>query len=179
MVKGYRRVSVYAGPGAGKSVLATWLFAELKIAGTNIQFVEEYVKKWAYEKKPISSFDQVYLFAKQMHKEDSYLKNGAEIIITDSPILQIGGYAKRNGDLFADELISIAQKFNNIYPSVNIFLDRDGIEYKQDGRYEDYDAARKTDAVILQTMKEAKIDYEVFRTVDRHKILEHVLTKIK
>ena len=73
----FRRINIHSGPNAGKSTLASWLFAELKICGFNIQFVDEYVKKWAYEGRPITSSDQIYLFAKQMYKEESYLRAGA------------------------------------------------------------------------------------------------------
>jgi len=178
MIKRYRRVNILAGPGCGKSTTAAWLWSELKIAGFNIEYVSEYVKKWAFEKKSISSFDQVYLFAKQMYKEDSYLKSGADFIISDSPILQVGGYATRNNDPFKDELISIAKKFNETYPSINIFLDRSGIDYQREGRYEDYNAAVETDKFILDTLREHDPDYEIFRTVDRKIILEHIITKL-
>jgi hypothetical protein len=173
-----RRINIFSGPGSGKSVLATWLFAELKIAGVNIQFVDEYVKKWAYEGKQITSFDQIYLFAKQMYKEESYLRAGAEHIISDSPILMIGGYASRNNDPFKDELISLALKFNKLYPSINIFLDRDGIPYQRDGRYEDYEKAKLTDKFILDVLKE-NVDYKVFKTKDRQQILEYIIEEVK
>jgi hypothetical protein len=174
----YRRICIFAGPGAGKSVLASWLFAELKIAGLNIQFVEEYVKKWAFEGKQISSFDHVYLLAKQMYKEDGYLRSGADYIISDSPLLIIGGYATRNQDPFTDELISLAKKFDELYPSINIFLDREGIPYQQAGRFEDYEEARRTDAFILEVLQN-HATYEVFRTKERNMILEYVLEKLK
>ena len=173
-----RRINVFGGPGSGKSVLTMWLFAELKIAGLNIQFVDEYVKKWAYEGKPISSFDQIYLFAKQMYKEESYLRAGADLIISDSPILMIGAYATRNNDPFKDELISLATKFNEIYPSINIFLDREGIPYQRSGRYEDYEAAVATDKVILSVLSDNLKSFEVFKTKERQQILEHILGRI-
>lgn len=174
----FRRVCIFGGPGSGKSVLCTWIFAELKIAGYNIQYVDEYVKKWAYEGKPIGSFDQVYLFAKQMYKEDSYLRNGSELIISDSPILMIGAYATRNSDPFTEEIISLASKFNDIYPSVNIFLDRDGIPYKREGRYENIDQAVFTDNIIRNTLEKHLPDFQTFKTKDRHQILDYIKDRI-
>ncbi len=177
VIKHYRRINVMTGPGSGKSSTTAWLFSELKIRGINVEYVHETVKKWAYEKKSISSFDHVYLFAKQMHNEDSYLKNGADFVISDSPILQVGAYSKRNGDLFADEIIGIANKFDKLYPSINIFLDREGIKYKSEGRYENYEEAVKTDMAILDVLKE-NVSFSTFRALDRQLILEHVLDKI-
>ncbi len=38
------RINLFAGPGAGKSTTATWLFSQLKIAGISIELTSEYVK---------------------------------------------------------------------------------------------------------------------------------------
>lgn len=174
-----RRINIFGGPSSGKSVLVMWLFAELKISGLNIQFADEYVKKWVYDGKTISSFDHVYLFGKQIYKEEGYLRAGADLIISDAPILMIGAYSTRDGDPFNDELISIAMKFDKVYPSINIFLDREGIPYQQPGRYENYEAAVATDKIILKVMKENLQSFATFKTKERQQILEYVLSNVK
>lgn len=115
------------------------------------------------------------MFAKQMHKEDTYLKNGADYIVSDSPILMIGAYATRNGDSYAEDLINLAKKFNAVYPSVNIFLDRTGVPYKQEGRYEDYAEAVRTDHII-QGVVAANAGMIVMMTKNRQDILDYVVS---
>lgn len=44
-------------------------------------------REWAYQNRPIQSLDQIYLFASQMHKEDTLLsRNKVDVIISDSPV---------------------------------------------------------------------------------------------
>ena len=87
----------------------------------------------------------------------------------------IGAYATRNNDPFKDELISLAMKFNKLYPSIDIFLDRDGIPYKKEGRYEDYEAALSTDKVIEEVLHEHLPSFKIFKTRERQQILEHIV----
>lgn len=174
----YRRINIYAGAGAGKSSTATWLFAKLKIANYSIELVPEWVKKWAYEGRPISSFDECYAFAKQMHKEDSYLRHGADLIISDSPILMIGAYSLRNNEPFTEELISLSGKFNAIYPSIDIFLDRGDIPYKKEGRYENYEQAMATDKIIKDVLMKHSTCLKLFKTKESNKILNFIIEKL-
>lgn len=173
-----RRVGVFGGPGSGKSTLAKWLSSEITIAGHDIQYVDEYVKLWAYMGKKPKSFDQVYLFSKQMYKEDSYLNNGTGLIITDSPILMVCSYAMLLGCSFADELISIAKKFDEQYPGIHLFLDRHNIPYRTEGRFQSHEEAIKVDEHIEETMKQHLPSYLKVRTMDRQEILKDVLTRL-
>lgn len=167
-----RRINLYAGPCTGKSTVAAWLFSELKIAGHNIQLIDEYVKRWAYEKRNIDGFDQLYIFSKHVFAEESYLRCGT-LTITDCPLLQTAGYCVRNQNKFAQQLIDLALQFEEKYPSINIWLNRAGIDYKREGRYEDYQAAVETDKILYRTLNSCS-DHAVFNTLDRDKILEYI-----
>ena len=50
-------ISLHSGPGTGKSTSAAQLFAELKQRHCSVELVREYVKKWAWEGRKISGFD--------------------------------------------------------------------------------------------------------------------------
>lgn len=43
-------VSLYAGPGAGKSTLAAYTFSKLKMLGVNCELVTEFAKDKVWEK---------------------------------------------------------------------------------------------------------------------------------
>ena len=53
-------INLYGGPGAGKSTSASDLFVILKERGVNAELAREYVKRWAWERRGISPYDQFY-----------------------------------------------------------------------------------------------------------------------
>ena len=57
-----RRICFYGAPGSGKSTVASYIFAELKMLNYNVEFVSEYVKRWTFIKREPQPFDQVFLF---------------------------------------------------------------------------------------------------------------------
>ena len=148
------RINLFSGPGAGKSTLAARLYGDLKIAGFNIELVHEYIKTWAYLGRVPKSFDQCYIFGKQLHAEDRVIQSGVDHIITDSPVMMQIAYCQRYEKHYWPELLGIAQKFEELKPSLNIFLDRKNIPYQENGRYENYDQAVEMDARILRFMDE-------------------------
>ena len=143
-----RRINIFGGPGCGKSTVAASIFSRLKAEGHEIELVDEYVKSWAYEKREICSFDQAYLFMQQLRKEYLVLRHSAGCIVTDSPLVLSICYAKKYGFKRWECLQNIADDFEEEYPSINVILDREGCEYKQEGRYEDYKQALAMDGMI-------------------------------
>jgi nicotinamide riboside kinase len=148
-----RRISIWGAPGTGKSVLSAWLFASLKIAGYNIQFVEEQVKKWAFQKRPILSFDQMFLTASQVSSEDELLRAGVPYIITDCPIMISYFYSRRNKLDYAPLILELGRHVEKAYPSINILLERD-VPYQTHGRYETEEQAKILDVEMLEFLKE-------------------------
>lgn len=147
-----RRINLFAGPGAGKSTLATSIFAALKTKGHNIELVSEYVKMWAYQGKTPTSYDQIYLFAKQLHHEDTLLRH-VPLIITDSPILLAPVYAKLYNFEPYNYLALIGKKFEQDFPALNLYIDRT-VDYNPAGRYQDYEKALVFDKMLLDFLDE-------------------------
>jgi deoxyadenosine/deoxycytidine kinase len=130
------RINLLAGPGSGKSTTAAWLFSELKIRHVSVELITEYVKSWATQKRQVTTFDQVYLFGKQMQYEYRFLNNGIKNVVTDSPLILSAVYA----DYYYPEmklgqhLLQIMHKYESQYPSLNIYLERRDKLYNQEGR---------------------------------------------
>lgn len=155
-----RRICFFAGPGAGKSTLAAWAFANLKMKGVNVEHVSEYVKAWAYIGRIPTSYDQLYILAKQMHKEDIVLRaDPASRIITDCPLFLGIAYARKYEAKGWENLIGIIRDFEATYPAVNVFIDRKSMEYKKEGRFQDHAGAIEMDEAIMDTMKHYSIPY--------------------
>lgn len=159
------RINLWAGAGAGKSTVASGLYYHLKCKNYNIELVGEYIKQWAYEKKVPSSYDQLYIFSKQLHAEDLLLKSGVQHLVTDSPVPMQLFYAKKFGFPAIDGLLDIARTFEKQFPSINIFLDRTGVPYQTHGRFQIYEEALQFDTEI-RAMLESELPYHVFKSTD-------------
>lgn len=147
-----RRICIYGGPGSGKSTLATKSFSELNIKGFDIELVSEYIKTWAHEGKKPQSYDQLYVFAKQLKSEDIILRN-VKHIVTDSPLLMNAAYSKIYDFQAVNELINIARQFDQDYPPLNLFIDR-SVSYVDKGRYQSYEEAVVFDNFLLDFLNE-------------------------
>lgn len=155
-----RRISLWGGPGSGKSTLASIVFAHLKMAGYSVELVNEYIKCWAYEKRQVGSFDQVYIFAKQLRLEDRVLRAGVKMVVTDSPLLMQTVYARKYNFTGWQELLSIGRKFDALHPAINFLLNRKHGEYQTEGRWQTVDEAKALDVEIEGFLQEFGIPYE-------------------
>lgn len=172
------RVNLYGGPGLGKSTLAAWLFSQIKILRPDMQIeqVSEYIKDWAWDKRVPKSWDQFYVFSKQLNREDKVLRHGVHVV-TDSPLLMQVSYIERSGSVFAEECLSACKKFDLKYPSVNIFLERK-VPYNNEGRYENLYQAIEMDERITKLLSRFYDAFVQFNPLDKEAILEYVLTKL-
>ena len=175
------RINFFAGPGTGKSTTAAWIFAELKKRGVSVEYVTEYVKAWAYQKREVKQFDQVYLFAKQHHAEYQFLSHGVDHIVTDSPTFQSVIYAQKFTPELAPALAQMCEVYDQSYPSLNIFLTRGEKPYSQQGRYQTEDQAREWDAIILDalTAQYGDLGVNVLSVADQTGILDLVLDRTR
>ena len=138
-----RRICFHAGPGAGKSTLAARTFAELKVRGHNVEHIPEYIKTWAYAGRKPTSYDQLYVYAKQLHAEDAALKH-VPLVVTDSPLIMNNAYAAFYGCEFVDPMVNMSRRFEKDFPAVNFFIER-SVDYVTDGRYQTYEQAIEFD----------------------------------
>lgn len=172
------RICLWGGPGIGKSTHAANVFASLKIAGCSVELVNEYIKAWAYEKRQLSGFDQVYIFAKQQRLEERVLRAGVQMIVTDSPLLMQCVYAKKYQFVGWRELLSIGKMFNELHPSLNYLLRRKNGTYQEEGRWQNEDQARQLDDEIEDFLIDNRIPYVPIEN-DATKIADHVKMTLK
>jgi nicotinamide riboside kinase len=161
-----RRINLFGGPGTGKSTMAASLYSELKNYGNSTghtiqtELVREYVKNWAWENRKILGYDQFYIFAKQLRAEELCLRNGVDVIITDSPIALAYMYSVAYNLTGRNEIRSLVQSFEKEYPSKNIFLKRDyTVPYNQKGRYQNLEEAKQLDNLTLLTLKNLELEF--------------------
>lgn len=85
-------ISLYAGPCAGKSTSAAYIYAKLKAQGKSVEIVREYIKDWVWDGRVPTTYDQFYILGKQIRRESSLLGK-VDVIITDSPVWLCGYYS--------------------------------------------------------------------------------------
>jgi hypothetical protein len=175
------RINIYGGPGCGKSTIAAWLFGELKARGVVCELAQEYAKKWAYEKKKIHGYDQIYIMGKQIQREYDLMKAGVKIIISDSPVVLSYVYANfyfGNKRQMVEGVRRIVSSFVKECDNINIRLLRVG-KYSTLGRYEDERLAREVDKAILRAIKRFhRSDFEAFTREDERQILDYAMTSL-
>jgi nicotinamide riboside kinase len=140
-----RRVCIYGGPGSGKSRLAARVFAHL--LKYKVAHVTEFIKDWAILGIEPQGEDQHLIFASQKSREDTLLRK-ADFIVTDSPILLNVCYSCFYGYHGSQELISLAQKFEQKHHALSFFIDRT-VPYERFGRYQDQKQAQDFDDYLL------------------------------
>lgn len=147
-----RRICLYGGPGSGKSTISAKIFHELKCRQFDVELISEYIKTSAHEGRSPVSYDQLYVFAKQLKSEDVILRN-VTTIVTDSPLLLNTAYSRLYKFQCSQDLIKICQQFDRDFPPLNLFIERT-VEYVEKGRYQNYEEAIAFDNFLKEHLND-------------------------
>jgi len=133
-----RRINFYGGPGSGKSTAALYTAAKLKRRGLRAELAREYVKHWTYYSRVPTEWDQIHIFGQQIQEESVLLENGIDIAVVECPLILGAWYANTLNPALTPMLLGLARKFEEAFPSINIFLDRGDLEFDHVGRFTDH-----------------------------------------
>lgn len=168
----FRRICLYGGPGCGKTTTALWLAAELRTRGFRVEYVPEYVKWWAFQGRHPAGMDQIKILGEQMHLEEVPLRGGVPLVVCDSPVLIGAAYS----DPEVSEVVKLAAKvYESRYPGLHFFLNRGGMPFREQDRIHSMEESLRLDDDIRRLMD---FDYTEFMTVERERLLEHVLKRV-
>ena len=146
-------VNLYAGPGAGKSTGAAYIFAKLKMAGVDCEYVSEYAK------------DRVW-------QDDQFpLKH---VIVTDSPIAIGAMYTDEKP--YQDVCIYEAKKYKNTY---NLFVNRFK-PYNPNGRNQTEEEAKAIDKRIKAFLTDNDLEFKEINGTEEgyNAIVKDIVEKI-
>ena len=139
-------VNLFAGPGAGKSTGAAFLFGFLKLHKVNVELVTEFAKELAWEgDKEFMANNQVYITGQQIRRMNR-LVGKVDVIITDSPI--------ELGSLYTDDetlkqlCLSEGRKWDR---RLDFFIERVK-PYNPSGRNQTLEEAQELDQKIRDTV---------------------------
>lgn len=114
-------INLFGPPGVGKSTLAAFVFAKLKMIGVNCELVTEFAKDKVWEKNNEALSNQIYIFAKQYYRM-SRCTGQVDVIITDSPLF-LGPFYNKDPEI-DEPLKQLARVITERYDNLNYFLRR-------------------------------------------------------
>jgi hypothetical protein len=147
-------INVIAGPGAGKSTLASGLYHRAKCRGWNVELVTEVAKDLVWEGRDIALANQAYVFGRQVQRLER-LKGRVDLVITDSPILLSAIYAPKD---YPVEWEDVVVKLWKGYDNVVAFLER-GPWFDDRGRVHNLEASLEVDHKIAVLLAKHDITY--------------------
>lgn len=174
-----RRINFFAGPCASKSTTAAYVFSYLKTLNHDVELATEYIKSWTYIHREPKGFDQLYIFAKQVSKEDIVLRSGINYIVSDSPIFLSYFYSTISNVSFNKQLLEIAKQFEDTYPSLNIFLKRKDRDFSTSGRFHNLDQSKEIDIKLREILNKINVKFKEFSYYDKEKIIDYIIENIK
>lgn len=148
-------VNLAAGPGAGKSTTAAFVFAYLKEAGVEVEVATEYAKDlvWAEPDGRVPPYlrdHQVLVFGEQLRRLDTLARHPKlEVVVTDSPLFLASVFAPREPEPYH---LLVWAKFHD-YNNHNVFVKRVK-PYHAAGRLQSEDEARAVDQEVLDLLPE-------------------------
>lgn len=148
-------VNLFAGPGAGKSTAAAYIFSQLKMKGINCELITEFAKDKTWEKNYSALRCQEYVFGKQSYKMDR-CRDQVDVIITDSP-LPLGIFYNQN-PVLGRHYESLVMDVFNTYDNLNFFINRKK-PYNPIGRNQTEEEAKEIDERIKTFCQQHDISY--------------------
>ena len=146
-------ISLFSGPGVGKSTTCAAIFVELKKKNINCDMALEYAKILTHEEAFNKLNNQIYIFGKQHHSTYRLL-NKVDVVITDSPLLLSIIYDKENNQKLRDLVLYEFSQLNTI----NFFLKRK-FDFDPKGRTQSEKESIKLDNKILDLLNDNDIEF--------------------
>lgn len=166
-------INLIAEPSAGKSTLASELFAKMKWLGYEVELVSEYAKELVWEQRNETMKNEVYLFGKQHHRLFR-LKEKVKFIITDRPLILSILYNNIYGDK-SQEFTNLVKHEVNKFNNINFLLKRTK-PYNPNGRNQSENEAREFGKIINDLLVEHEVKHTPILAVQgvSEKLLEIV-----
>ncbi len=142
-------ISLWAGPGAGKSTAAAATFARMKRLRFHVELVTEYAKDLTYQKDFTTLRNQWKVLSEQNYRI-ARLEGQTEYVITDSPLpLSLIYCNPREVEILREVVRHMWCQYDNI----PLALRRTAAPFVTFGRNETEEQARELDAKIYEEAK--------------------------
>ena len=160
-----KRICFFGGPGVGKTTIANALFVDLKKISVRVEYSPEHVKNWYFDDRDIDGWDQPYLLGQQIRYSHKPLKKGSDLVVEESPPELNAWYCNFFGVPVGKELIDAAWKYNEVYPTLPVFVQRVDSFYDNFGRFQDIEDAKSIDKGVKEMLDE-RLGEENYWSID-------------
>lgn len=152
-------ISLYAGPGSGKSTTAAALFALMKQDGHSVELVTEAAKDLTWEDHSSLLQNSVWVLAEQWRRIDR-LAGQVDYVITDSPILLSLAYVS---GIYAEQWFTdMVRELDAVHKTARVYVNRVK-PYVQTGRNQTKSEAKGLDirirSLLLSVVPKEQILY--------------------
>lgn len=171
-------VNLYGGPGTGKSSGAAYIFAKLKMAGVDAEYVTEFAKDKVWEGSQEAFRCQFYITGKQSFRV-SRCFGKLDVIVTDSPIRLGKIYADLNGrPQLGLACVEEADQYRG--STIEIFLERVK-PYNPNGRNQTEEESKEIDKTIRKMLDDQGVPYAVMRGEQSgyERVFEHIMQELE
>lgn len=151
-------INFFAGPGSGKSSLASGLFSEMKWKDYNVELVTEFAKDLVWENREKTLNNQIYIFAKQYNRIWRLLDE-VDYIIVDSPLM-LGTIYRNKVDSITNNFEIFLLSVHNSLDNCNYIIDRRK-PYKTKGRVQSESEAKRLDESIKRMLIKFNIPFKI------------------
>lgn len=115
-------VNLFGAPGIGKSGIRSGVFWLMKACHMSVEEVSEYAKYLVLTGRTWQlNEEQLYLFSKQLHKQNIVARNGYDFAVTDSPLQLSAFYAPKD---YYTQFEPLVQEAFDRFENINFFLTR-------------------------------------------------------
>lgn len=170
-------INFFGAPRAGKSTGAAYVFARLKMAGVNCEFITESVKDTILEKGQSVFNEQIKMLGEQYLKIKS-CEDKVDVLITDSSL--INGYFYNSNSILEDDLKRLSLDLFYKYNNMNFFINRTK-PYISEGRSQTEAESDQIGIEIKQTLNKLSIPFMEYDgdIVSYNAITELILDDVK
>lgn len=149
-------VNFFAGPGAGKSTGATYVFSQLKMFGINCEYISEFAKDKTWERNNTALSCQEFVFGNQSYKMWQCCDQ-VDVIVTDSPLLLSTFY--NFNPVLGEDFNKVCYNVFNSYINYNFFIERYK-KYNPIGRNQTLEEAKEIDSKIKKALEEHNVSFQ-------------------
>lgn len=178
-------INLFAGPGAGKSSIASGIVYKLKKNHISCDNPYEFPKILAWDENHSAIQDQLYVLANQ-HRGIVKSYGKVDYIVLDSPILLSLIYKNLyKGDkypsiLYGESFDKMVLDIHNQYDTINIFLKRTNQEgFFENERYQSLNESIELDNKIKETLDIYNIPYKEVKVGNKtvNRIIKDLILK--
>lgn len=167
-------VNAFAGPGAGKTVSALTLAAELAKKGYVTEYVSEYAKELVWDNNlDLLSGEpdlQLAVLQEQVHRIDR-IYGSVDFIVCDSPIMLNPLYLAVPDSQYNDLTFDLFSQYNNFC----YFVERDPQRFEQQGRIHDLNSSITKDNEIKELLSSYKIYFGRYNHTTINIVLNNII----